>query len=860
MARASINDVTFYEISIKPKGEIEYVNIVDNFQASSVFGGMSINEGIFQRGLNGFVILNDPNPDLAESDGALPPIASLAKSGSMIRLSFSTMDEESREHLANALEFYVYNVSVVSNIAPGTVNLGSSQSATFRLEFASYESSSLNYQDFPLIESEDYVGRISEFVSELTSSDKTGLMAPTPEPDSESDASEFGISNTAQVEPEIVETYNGAWFKRRQSLYPWGKETNSPSINKLLTASLNYAIPAAGFETDDDGSVASRGVPEENNPSYVFYQSMPQGQWHFTPIGGQSGLYGKNWINGTEGVGYHDYTFTMDENVYQRAESFKLVRSGDILDLEESGSLGSKYTLIEPSWRGIYNGINPESSEDDSFTLAYNNSIVGAKQNAYYHDFMSISTHLLSDEVVYNYSDLFINSGEEEDENETIGPLLGSKLSYSATNPSYSSLVDPVYGYFDERYLNKPVPTIVDDYGSARGQHYMWQTMFDMTELPLEYNDQTGQMGIRYLVENYRKPARRAKLAYTVLRDLKEQWNRYRYSICCNSSAPDNFMALLVGYTGGATGDPNIIPFGLSGETMSNFYRYSFVEVEAWPDALIPRGVSANDLVVGSGVSDEVTYYDYIKEKNINPSSGEHMIFIAGNSAGEETLPGITFTFGLTKEINDAQYNISQETDMLVVPVRGGKRGLFTAYNTNEFTNNKAHTNAGVNVMGRNYPDGFGLMPIGGMTSGLNDQLLDIPAAYMGSVVNMTSHRETGLQEIRTLQDTSGVTGYTGPAGITGSADIMVVGLLNKIIGTSNLPNIFGGTTLDLSYEESGEDEDGNSTVVYTNIERDDIEDRPDITDNASPAPRKENNEDRTLFLFSAENDHDGRC
>ena len=150
MARASINDVTFYEISIKPKGEIEYVNIVDNFQASSVFGGMSINEGIFQRGLNGFVILNDPNPDLAESDGALPPIASLAKSGSMIRLSFSTMDEESREHLANALEFYVYNVSVVSNIAPGTVNLGSSQSATFRLEFASYESSSLNYQDFPL--------------------------------------------------------------------------------------------------------------------------------------------------------------------------------------------------------------------------------------------------------------------------------------------------------------------------------------------------------------------------------------------------------------------------------------------------------------------------------------------------------------------------------------------------------------------------------------------------------------------------------------------------------------------------------------------------------------------------------------
>ena len=89
---------------------------------------------------------------------------------------------------------------------------------------------------------------------------------------------------------------------------------------------------------------------------------------------------------------------------------------------------------------------------------------------------------------------------------------------------------------------------------------------------------------------------------------------------------------------------------------------------------------------------------------------------------------------------------------------------------------------------------------------------------------------------------------------------MMVVGLLNTIIGTDNLPNIFGGTTLDLSYQESGEDEDGNSTVVYTSIQRDDIKDRPDITDNASPAPRGDNNEDRTLFLFSAENDHDGRC
>ena len=39
------NDVVFSEISIKAKDSTEYVNILENFQASSTFGGMSIDEG-----------------------------------------------------------------------------------------------------------------------------------------------------------------------------------------------------------------------------------------------------------------------------------------------------------------------------------------------------------------------------------------------------------------------------------------------------------------------------------------------------------------------------------------------------------------------------------------------------------------------------------------------------------------------------------------------------------------------------------------------------------------------------------------------------------------------------------------------
>ena len=883
MTRAAINDVTFTDISIKSKGQSDYINIIDNYQASSILGGMSITEGLFHGGLSGFIILNDPNPDEGEDTDDLPSISSLAQAGSMIRFSFSTTDEDNTDHLVDSLEFYVYNVSIVSNMAPGIAKLGSSQAITYRLEFASYESSSLNYQDFSLIKEKDYVGRIDEFFNELASNSGTGLLAPTNEAEGDSPASESGIANTAQIEPEIVPTYNGAWFKRKQSLYPWGKEKKAPSINKLILTSLNYAVPANGFSTDEDsGEVTDRGVPEENNPSYVFYQSLPRGQWHLIPIGGIHGLYGKNLINDPkEGKGFHEYTFTNDQGQYKRVEDFKLIKSGDILELEESGAFGSKYSLIEPNWKGIYNGITEvETSEDDTPTDAQDKKILGSRQNAYYHDFMSLASNLKMEDVVYNYSDFFVkdelSDTDTEEENTSVGPLLGGNLSNGRTNPVFSSLMDPVYGYFDERYLNKPVPTLNDDYASARGQKYMWQTMFDMTDLPLEFNSDTGEIGIRTIVDGYREPYRKAKLAYSVLKDLKEQWNRYRYSICCNAGAPEDFMALIVGYTAANILpydfetdtnriDRNITPFGLSGATIENLYRYSFVEVEMWPKALIPKGVSANTFI--EGADDTLSYYDYLQSQDVNPSiSGPHHIFIPGNSAGNDA--GITFSFGLSAESADGQeYKINQEQEFFVIPVESGKQGLFTSYNVNELTNNKAFTNAGINTKGYNYPAGFNLMSIGAMTGGINDETTAIPATYMGTIVGMKALRESNLNEIKTEQDVieagsaGGSDGYTGPPGITGNVLMGTIGLLNTIMGSQNLPTTFGGTSFDISYEEVSEDEDtGEEIIVYKSIERDDKADRPDIATDAKPAPRTSSGNDKIVFWFSSENDHDGRC
>tara|TARA_R110000851_G_scaffold68843_2_gene154508 strand:- start:291 stop:2888 length:2598 start_codon:yes stop_codon:yes gene_type:complete len=862
----SRNDVSFSAIELKSPGSEQYVNILQQFQASSTFGGMSINEGLFETGISGFIILNDPDP--SNTSSFLPSISNLVNTGTMLRFSFST-SVDTIDSSVNGLEFYVYNVSVVSDLSPGIATMGSSQKVSYRLEFTSYESSLINYETNDIVTlSGDYVASISDFIKEITSSEEgSGLMAPSDE--------NAEIKNTAQIEPEIFSTHNGVWFKRNQSLYPWGKEKSIPSINTLIQSTLNYAIPTVGSSEDDPG------VAQESNPSYVFYQSLPYGQWHYVPIGGgisdesreTASLYNKSYINGKENAGYHTYQFTMNETVGKRIELFKLIKDTDLLELEEAGVFGSRYRMIEPNYRGIYNGIEVDTTDEDNETDVHDRGIIGMPVNTYYHDAMSIATHLQQDDVVYEYTDFFI--GEEDSGEEDIdsaNPLLGKKIEGGRENPAFGRLFDSVYGYFDTSYLYKPFPTKNDDYASGRQNKYMWQTMFDMTEFPYKFNSTTGELGLEIIVQA-RNAVEKGKLAYAVLSDLKEQWNRYRHSVCCDNTVGGNkFLAMLVGATGGSPAegedyDRNLVPFGLSGgTTLDNLYRYSFVEVDVWPKVLVPQGITVGAYgLTGEdfdGVTftdyDTFTYYDYISQKDINPATGEHEIYFAGNSGGEQ---GITLSFGLpniagSEGSGGQEYKINQEQELFVVPVSGGRRGLFTSYNTMELTNNIAFTGAGINKKGFNYPSGFGLMPIGGMTSGSNagEGTTPIPKTYMGSVVEMSSIQSSDLLEINT-NSTSAIIEYEPPDEIEKTGPNAVVGLLNLILGTENLPTTFGGSTAELSLINP-------DTQQVITLERDDKDVRPDISDNASPEPKKGVLEETNpiVYLFTAENDHDGKC
>ena len=70
-------------------------------------------------------------------------------------------------------------------------------------------------------------------------------------------------------------------------------------------------------------------------------------------------------------------------------------------------------------------------------------------------------------------------------------------------------------------------------------------------------------------------------------------------------------------------------------------------------------------------------------------------------------------------------------------------------------------------------------------------------------------------------------------------------------MGTVNLPTTFAGPPSKL-YFPSADDK-----II---IERDDKNTRPDISDNAAPQQSTGITGSQTVFVFTAENDHDGKC
>ena len=97
----------------------------------------------------------------------------------------------------------------------------------------------------------------------------------------------------------------------------------------------------------------------------------------------------------------------------------------------------------------------------------------------------------------------------------------------------------------------------------------LWQTMFDQTDL----SGVNGPINIKAIQKNIKEPLKEKYQEYVQKRNLKERWNVYKNSICCDKKS-------IIKYTFFAVID-DAIKVQDNGRT--GIYEYSWREVEMWP-------------------------------------------------------------------------------------------------------------------------------------------------------------------------------------------------------------------------------------------------------------------------------------
>ena len=441
------------------------------------------------------------------------------------------------------------------------------------------------------------------------------------------------------IEPKV---HNGIWLKTNPQLYPWGKETNSMTLMQLMKNMAENAI-------DED----------ETWCNYVFYHDFDK--WHFksikkmveenkndVPRGGEAGdiqTTSRAVYAIKDGISSLEETNTGDPKIMT---SISVVASPNHLKLWKSGAYASYYYHVEPDYSDPYN---------------YYMDTAAVHKNK----FVDYQYHREWDEKSWNTFTVekykFLPDTDEEGKGG-----ISTEIDTEKPNKNLKFRNIPeIYGYFDTAYnSNNPhnkydfLSSRMGDGSLGRRNNIMWQTMSDQTNLKLET--------IKTIQRSIVEPTRENYLEYIFKNNLKEKWNVYRHTICCDKiDDKRQFLAII--------DDAKLIQENGKG----GIYEYSWREVEIWPKEYINGG-----------------------EEGEIVSHPDAPITIA-------VVP--EYRGGLKGVMSDEENNIT------------GKDG---AYNINELLNHQVgddvYTGPGINAAeieesypdGNDYPDGHQMMPVGG--------------------------------------------------------------------------------------------------------------------------------------------------
>jgi len=518
-------DVEISKLSLRkisdPSKEIILVGGDDGI--GTLLVDMHITEHIFAPSLVGNMVIKEP-ADLMDD-------FKLTAQDEIVHIEMKTPHIPDSEHI---LEFCVSDANRLGDSSTSSSKFGGDiKEARWKIHFQSCESYYLDVQDHDNLaafmnqdrfmkiatkENENDIGIINELSNKYFNPTKGGK-------------DKWIIPNPMEIE----ETSTGIWIKENPNLYPWGKNTNSMSLMQLLFNLTDVAI-----------------ANDNKHCNFLFWHDFDG--WHFKSINkiiNDSDMPKSSGISPEQTKPYvyskSDGVTPLDLQTDKGDPKILFMRdksSYDHFGLWQDGAYSSYYELIKPNHSDPYHHYLDASNEYSINIIDYD----------YHRDFKEWNTI---------------------EEYKIIPDSVDTSIDKESPNKSkeYRNSSE-IYGYFSP-FLNDNHPKKYDFLSSritggkyGRLNNIMWQTMDDQTNLDIEILKKIKNKIIKPVSENYEE--------YLRLKNLKEKWNVYRHTICCDKQdIKTQFLAVI--------DDAKLIQDNDRG----GIYEYSWREVEMWPTAAI---------------------------------------------------------------------------------------------------------------------------------------------------------------------------------------------------------------------------------------------------------------------------------
>jgi len=277
--------------------------------------------------------------------------------------------------------------------------------------------------------------------------------------------------------------------------------------------------------------LSEHAVSEDNvgAVNYLFWQDL--NRWHFRSV--------DSLIRAQSNP--RTYKISNDKTGKDKIQSFHISKQIDQSELLNSDAYRSFYVHVEPNY-------------DDPYS-----------------DYIPTNDKLRKQRIEYDYFTDYEKWSHIEE-----NPLLPDSLKYEDVNSN--EMNDEIYGWFSQKEHNDQKPTKLDYYGNVNQKNSMdsWQTMFDITDLDIEILKKVRNEVILPSKQNYN--------LYVRKRMLKEKWNVYKYSICCDKQAvaavEGGSGARILGWIDGF--QRYSLPTDESENILRNIWKYRWSPVEVW--------------------------------------------------------------------------------------------------------------------------------------------------------------------------------------------------------------------------------------------------------------------------------------